>query len=216
MAPHLMGLEEVDRIDYLTTHLAPSLRLAVFKHRKVTSVDDGCAIFYDPSTFTLIHLPPQQQADEGPPQCPQPEGEEEGGLPAVACVRFSAEACLRGEVRSSLQQGQLRYTNGVLAAETEAPDKETGVDVPAYAFTCDTGAKGNGTVHYDERVAVVAALRHIETGTPVLAVCTHLAHSQNAPMPEAIRAFQLKQLDVALAAMREQWGMQDAPVVLMA
>lgn len=79
MRVDVLGLEEVDRVGFLRRRLAPRLRLAAFKHRKVVPKDDGCALFYDPEVLALRRV-----AVGG-------EAEAEAG-PAVAVVRYSGEA----------------------------------------------------------------------------------------------------------------------------
>ena len=45
---HVVGLEEVDKMEDLAQKLSPRLVLAAFKHRKVKAIDDGAALLYDP------------------------------------------------------------------------------------------------------------------------------------------------------------------------
>lgn len=228
MSPHLIGLQEVDRVDFLSQGLTPSLRLAAYKHRKVVPADDGSALFFDPQVFSMIDLDQWQQQQQQQQAAALPQQDREtcannrgppsppGCRPAVACIRFSGEASLKGHPGLRLYRTTLRYSEGRIGAETEQPPGEGEAAVASWAFTCDLTTNNGGP--YDERVAVVAALRHHETGGVLLAVNTHLAHSQNAPGPEAVRAFQMKQLELALEAIRKEWGMGEGgavPVVLM-
>jgi endonuclease/exonuclease/phosphatase family metal-dependent hydrolase len=70
--------------------------------------------------------------------------------------------------------------------------------------------------YYDERVAVFAALTHLESGVVVVVAATHLYHSQKNPVHEEIRGLEFLQLQEALAVFRTDQGVtEEAPLLLL-
>jgi endonuclease/exonuclease/phosphatase family metal-dependent hydrolase len=219
----IVGLEEVDRVEDLRTKLRhthththtytqeeekeglPSLELAVYKHRKTCPEDDGCALFYDPRVVRVY----------------QSEGGGEGGGgggPAVACVRFSGEAEVKQQqhthtqvqepVELPLYHSKLPIKDGVVKCieEVEVTDTHTHTHkIDLWSFTPPHTLRRSHQELWDERVAVVALFEHLATGDLILAACTHLAHSQDKPQAEAVRAAQVRQLDRALGEIERKW-----------
>jgi hypothetical protein len=166
MAPHLLALEEVDRIDDLSGRLQPKLQLAAFKHRKTLPLDDGPALFYDPHVLSLV----------------QGQG---GAGPCVGAVRFSAGAELRGREGLALRTLSLPLRDdGVIGAESELEGQGQGQGQEGWGgsatfWAWTTDLKVNQQHAYDERVAVVALFEHKATGCPVL-VGAHAAQASRS------------------------------------
>jgi len=78
-------------------------------------------------------------------------------------------------------------------------------EVDLWSFTAPETLLRSHQEKWDERVAVVALLQHRATGQLLLAASTHLAHSQDKPAAEAVRAAQVRQLDRALREIRRAW-----------
>ena len=215
MGADVLGLEEVDRIEDLKAKLAPHLQLAVYKHRKVRPYDDGCVLFYNPAVLRVRRLG---------------QGEEKGD-PAVGVVRYSGEAEVKQRQQQQLQQqngsssatelplfrSRLPIRNGVVGCEEDkqkerhSPHEE---EIDMWSFVAPELLRRAHQEKYDERVAVVALFEHIATGQSFVAACTHLAHTQDKPAAEALRAAQVRQLDRAVTEMLRTWlGKEEARAV---
>jgi len=78
-------------------------------------------------------------------------------------------------------------------------------EIDLWSFTAPETLRRIHQEKWDERIAVVALLQHRATGRLILAASTHLAHSQDKPAAEAVRAAQVRQLDRALCEIRMAW-----------
>jgi len=91
----------------------------------------------------------------------------------------------------------------VEGSDRAAANKKEEIDL--WSFTAPETLRRSHQEKWDERVAVVALLQHRATGQLLLAASTHLAHSQDKPAAEAVRAAQVRQLDRALREIRRAW-----------
>mmetsp|Transcript_20109 Transcript_20109/g.61009 ORF Transcript_20109/g.61009 Transcript_20109/m.61009 type:complete len:719 (-) Transcript_20109:83-2239(-) len=206
---HIWAVAEIDAYEDISGALArnPStsrLRLVAYKHRKTIRADDGVAIYADVERFDV-------------------EG--------VGFVRFSSAAEYRGLGKGGggdlgLRVHAGRVEDGIITPETEyerqpiplegdeaAPaaavaEMLTGGAAVAYTYT--DNLKPEQGRWFDERVATFAVLKakvkeREADGPPtrILAVATHLWHTQNNPTNERLRLIEAQQMMRALTHFKE-------------
>eukprot|EP00993_Chasmostoma_nieuportense_P007362 NODE_815_length_1846_cov_149.984293_g761_i0.p1 GENE.NODE_815_length_1846_cov_149.984293_g761_i0~~NODE_815_length_1846_cov_149.984293_g761_i0.p1 ORF type:complete len:559 (-),score=156.76 NODE_815_length_1846_cov_149.984293_g761_i0:169-1809(-) len=182
----IWGIEELDAVDLFRSQLADTHALAIFKHRSILPKEDGAAIFYNTRHFQLV------------------TGD------SVGFVRFSGAAAL---THPELLPRQISVSLHDGCAASENDPNTTTAQCPGWVFT--DRLQPHDKEFFDERIAVFAALRHVETGATVVVVSTHLNHTQNDPLRESIRRHQARQLDLALRQFVRTLHLDGAPTVLL-
>eukprot|EP00906_Rhabdomonas_costata_P003623 RCo005502 len=198
------ALQELDELFSLRALLRPRYELAAFKQRAITPKgeptwrapkEDGVALFYNPAVFTL-----------------RPDG-----WLRVGGVRYSGAAAVRSSVPLQMRRLMRPYLDGVIPTESETfegSQAEQAPQVPVYVFTDRLSPQDKDC--FDDRVAVMAILRHIPSGQDVVFSSTHLYPGQNDIPSERIRAQECRQLDAALDDFCAQCGVSlNAPRVLL-
>ena len=132
MNPDVIGLQELDEVKELMDGLYPNLKLAVFKHRKVSFNDDGCAIFYNPERFRLRTISKnnlyrklggntsEDKMEKSNDLDDQTIGNliEDDEIPMVGFIRYSSESFLTKQIKNRLhgekdETGELNISSNI-------------------------------------------------------------------------------------------------------